>query len=226
VAKAVQEAFFAAVPASQRVDKLTHIFGTAPKAGPEDAVKVQNEIRSHLMKAGKPGFVEETFINFEQAYRLILELGGIPCYPTLADGTTPICGYEEPVEKLIGELKARRIYCAEYIPIRNKPDVLSRYVKTVRKAGIVVLGGTEHNTLDLLPIEPTCLNGVPVPEDIKDIFWEGACVAAAHQFLTLHGECGFVDNNGNCNPAYNNDEERIDAFRRLGAAVIGTYQKK
>lgn len=220
VAKAFQEAFFAAVPAEQRVEKLAQIFGVAPKAGPDEAVKVQNEIRSHLMKAGKPGFVEETFINFEQAYRLILALGGIPCYPTLADGATPICAYEDPVEKLIRELKANQILCAEYIPIRNKPEVLTHYVTSMRRAGIVVLGGTEHNTLDLLPIEPTCLNGAPVPEEVKAIFWEGTCVAAAHQFLTLHGECGFVDDRGRGNPAYDGDEARIEAFRRIGEAVL------
>ena len=70
---------------------------------------MQNEIRTHLMKAGKPAFVEETFVSFEEACRLILELGGIPCYPTLADGTSPICPYEEPVEKLIENIRRRGI---------------------------------------------------------------------------------------------------------------------
>ncbi len=225
VAKAFQEALFEKVPAQQRVEKMTKIFGTAPKAGPDDAVKIQNEIRSHLMKAGKPGFVEETFLNFDQAHRLILELGGIPCYPTLADGTSPICAFEDPVEKLIAAMKERKIFCAEYIPIRNKSDVLSQYVKAVRRAGIPVLGGTEHNTLDLLPIEPACLGSVPVPDDVKDIFWEGACVVAAHQVLTLRGECGFVDGQGKLNPAYQSDEGRIKAFAQIGAGVIAKYQE-
>jgi len=226
VAKAFQEALFATVPSGQRVEKLTKIFGAAPKAGPDDAVKVQNDIRSYLMKAGKAGYVDETFVNFEQAYRLILELGGIPCYPTLADGTAPICTFEDPVEKLISAMKDRRIYFAEYIPIRNKPEVLSQYVKAVRKAGIPVTGGTEHNTLDLLPIEPTCVGGVPVPEDVKEIFWEGACVAAGHQFMTLHDECGFGDSAGALNPKYTSDESRIEAFKKIGAAVIRKYQER
>jgi hypothetical protein len=233
VAQAFQEALFARVPgpadgragspAAGRAEAMRRLFGAAPTAGPDDAVAVQNDIRSHLMKAGKAAFVDEALISFDQGYRLIVELGGIPCYPTLADGASPICGYEEPVEKLIGTLKDNRIYCAEYIPIRNQPDVLTRYVKAVRAAGFVVTGGTEHNTLDLLPMEPTCLKGQPVPEDVKEIFWEGACVAAAHQFLTLHGQCGYVDGRGMLNPGYSSDEERIAAFRRLGAAVIDKY---
>jgi hypothetical protein len=165
VCQAFQEAIFARVPAAERIEKLTRAFGlaTPPKFGPEEAVKIQNEIRAQLMKAGKPAYVAETFVNFEQAQRLILEMGGIPAYPTLADGTSPICPFEEPVEKLIADIKARGFECAEFIPIRNTPEVLTQYVRAMRAAGLVVTGGTEHNTLDLLPIEPTCVKALAVP---------------------------------------------------------------
>jgi hypothetical protein len=225
VAQAFQEAFFRIVSADKRAAKLGEIFGGECKCDAQNAVKVQNEIRSNLMKAGKRGFVQETFVNFEQAYRLILALGGVPCYPTLADGVMPMCGFEDPVEKLIENVKARNIHCVEFIPGRNQPDVLSRYVKAIRAAGLVVLGGTEHNSLDLIPIEPSCVKGAAVPEDIKDIFWEGACVVAAHQFLTLNGQVGFVDANGKPNTKYTTSEDRIAAFKKLGAAVIAKYQE-
>jgi hypothetical protein len=222
ICQAFQEAFFAAIPPDQRSEKLARMLGANPSSV-EDPVKVQNDIRTHLMKAGKPAFVEETFITFEQAYRLILELGGIPCYPTLADGTKPICAYEDPIEKLIESLCSSRIHMAEFIPIRNTPEVLEKYVAAMRAAGIPVLAGTEHNTLDLLPIEPTCLCGAPIPEACKAIFWEGACVAAAHQFLSMNGECGYVDSDGNLNPAYATQEQRIQGMAKLGAAVIEQY---
>jgi hypothetical protein len=227
VCQAFQEAIFARVPAAERIEKLTRAFGlaTPPKFGPEEAVKIQNEIRAQLMKAGKPAYVAETFVNFEQAQRLILEMGGIPAYPTLADGTSPICPFEEPVEKLIADIKARGFECAEFIPIRNTPEVLTQYVRAMRAAGLVVTGGTEHNTLDLLPIEPTCVKALAVPEEVKEIFWEGACVVAAHQFLTLHGECGFVDAQGKPNPDYPDANARIAAFKSLGEAVIQRYLK-
>lgn len=224
-AQAFQEALFAKVPENQRIERLTQIFGSVPKVSPNDAVKIQNEIRSQLMKAGKPGYVEETFVNFDEAKRLILALGGIPCYPTLADGTKPICGYEEPVDTLIENVRRSGVRCAEFIPIRNSPAVLSAYVKAMRQAGLVVTAGTEHNTLDLLAIEPTCVGEQRVPADVKEIFWEGACVVAAHQFLTLNGECGFVDSQGNPNPAYKSDDERITAMAKLGSAVIQRYQE-
>jgi hypothetical protein len=217
VCQAFQERFFELVPVTERIEKLTKILGATPKAGPEDAVTIQNEIRGHLLKAGKPAYVAETFIGFDEAYELIVELGGIPCYPTLADGANPICAFENPVEKLIAELKRRKIGSAEFIPIRNNAAVLSRYVKAFRTAGMIVTAGTEHNTLDLIPIEPTCIGGQPIPEEIKAIFWEGCCVVAAHQFLRLHGETGFVAECG---------EDRIAMLKRLGSAVIRKYRGK
>jgi len=224
VAQAFQEELFRRVPAGERVERLGKILGAASKAsGEDDTVTMQTEIRSHLMKSGKPAFVAETFVSFDEAYRLILELGGIPCYPTLADGTSPICAYETPIDQLIDNVRGLNVHMAEFIPIRNTPEVLTEYVKAMRAAGLAIVGGTEHNTLDLLPIEPTCIGGAPVPDEVQEIFWEGACVAAAHQFLMLHGECGFVDAAGEPNTAYDSAERRIEAFAKLGAAVIQRY---
>jgi hypothetical protein len=62
-----------------------------------------------------------------------------------------------------------------------------------------------------------------VPDNIRTIFWEGACVAAAHQFLTLHTECGYVDGNGQPNQRYHSPDDRIKELARLGAAVIQRY---
>ena len=220
VAQAFQEALFEQVPLAQRLAALEKICGAAPKAKPDEAVKIQNELRSHLMKAGKPGYVEEKFVCFEEAYRLVLELGGVPCYPVLADGTSPICGFEAPASQLAETLRARQIHCAEFIPLRNKPEVLTEYVTTLRKGGIVVTGGTEHNTLDLVPLAPACAGGAPIPQAVQEIFWEGTCVVAAHQSLARKGECGLVDGAGALNPRYDSSEARIAALRQIGAAEI------
>ncbi|NIA07819.1 MAG: hypothetical protein GWP14_09355 [Actinobacteria bacterium] len=213
IAQAFQELLFKKVKPQQRGEFLAKLFGAASKADPEEAVAVQGEIRSQLMKANKPAFVAEAFVNFKEACELILELGGIPCYPTLADGTEPICEYENPVEKLIEELKANNIYMAELIPIRNQPSVLKDYVTAIRRAGIAVVGGTEHNTRDVLAIEPKCVGEQEVPEEIKEIFWEGACVVAAHQFLSTQGHLGYVG------------QQNISEFAKLGAAVIRKYEE-
>jgi hypothetical protein len=223
VAQAFQEALFKRLPPDDRADFLTGLF-TTPSKSPEDAATVQGEIRSHLMKAGKPGFIEETFVDFRHAYQLVLALGGIPCYPTLADGASPVCPFETPVEKLIDEIKARGIHFAELIPIRNSPEVLTQYATSMREAGLVLTAGTEHNTRDLLPIEPTCVNGQPIPPEVNEIFREGASVVAAHQYFGFRREPGYVDSQGKLNPNFTSAEERIQAFRSLGDAVIARYR--
>lgn len=225
VAQAFQETLFAKVLESDRAEALSKILGVEYTGQADEAVKIQGEIRTHLMKAGKPAFVTEQFVNYPEARELILELGGIPCYPTLADGAKVVCEYEQPVEALIDNILGMDVHCAELIPIRNTPEVLTEYVTKMRAAGIAVTGGTEHNTLDLIGLEPTCVGGVAVPDEVKDIFWEGACVIAAHQFLTLHNECGYVDATGNPNPDYENAEDRIQSLAKLGAVVIQKYFK-
>ncbi|MCI0498107.1 MAG: hypothetical protein L0Y36_00295 [Planctomycetales bacterium] len=214
--QAFQEVFFEKVGSGQRRDKLSALFGVAPKADVEDAVGIQNEIRSALMKAGRVCFVSERFVSPVQARELIADLGGISCYPVLADGAGQRCEYETPVKTLIEALNADGYTAAELIPVRNQPEVLSEYVTAIRRAGIAVVAGTEHNTPDVLPMEPACVKGRPIPEPVKAIFREGACVLAAHQFLCAHGETGFADAGG---PA----EERIDAFRKIGIAVLNRY---
>ncbi len=220
IAQVFQEALFAKVPAGQRSEVLSRVYGLPAKSSPDDAVQIQNEFRSNLLKAGKPAFVAEGFVNDVEAKKMILGMGGIPCYPTLADGASPICPYEETPEILIANIQGMGIPMAEFIPIRNTPEVLSKYVKAMRAAGLAVVGGTEHNTLELIPLEPTCLKGAPVPEDVQAIFWEGACVIAAHQFLNAHGESGFVDDGGKPAGGYSSNDDRIRAFAELGAAVI------
>ena len=226
IAQFFQQLFFQQVPEESRPAKLAEILGGPSLAGPGEAVKIQGEIRSALMKAGKAAFVAEVFLNFEEAYELILALQAVPCYPTLADGTSPVCDFERTPEKLIDELKTRGIHMAEFIPLRNSPEVLGQYVRAMRAAGIAVVGGTEHNTLDLIGLEPACQNNQPLPADVREIFYEGMCVAAAHQFLVLHGQCGFVDEKGTPAGQFDSAEARIKSFAKLGLAVIEKFYQQ
>ncbi|MCC5874765.1 MAG: hypothetical protein JJU11_00970 [Candidatus Sumerlaeia bacterium] len=224
--RAFQERFFSLVAMESRISMLAKILGTTPKSDPNDAVAVQGEIRSHLMKAGKPAYIPESFATVAEGRELVIELGGIPCYPVLADGTSPLCGFEDPAEELPARLAERGFHMAEFIPTRNTPGMLLKYVKALRRAGIIVTAGTEHNTLDLISLEPTCLNGEPVPPEAMEIFREGACVVAAHQYLALHGGEGYVDSSGILNDNHSSDEDRIKVFRTLGERLISRFREK
>jgi hypothetical protein len=226
VALALQEALFAAVPAAERLARLPALLGGPCKLrDAEDAVGVQNEVRNHLMKAGKPGFVPESYIDVARAMALILELGGVPCYPVLADGANPMGQFEARPADLVASLGKVGIWAAEFIPNRNAPALLVDYVKTLRAAGVVVVAGTEHNTLDLLPIMPSA-KGAPVPAELLPVLWEGACVMAAHQYLVAHGETGYVTPEGTLHPAYPDAEARIADFAALGEAVVAEFRKR
>ena len=223
LAQAFQEVFFDKIGAARRIEKLESILAVKLKNASDDVVGIQGQIRSCLMKSGKSCFAPEAYLTLPQAKELVGQMGGIVCYPVLADGASPICEFETPVGKLIEHLKAENVEMVELVPIRNKLDVLRRYVAAIRKAGLAVVAGTEHNTLDVIPIEPMCLADVPIPDDLKEIFVEGAYVAAAHQYLTLTGQCGFVDTSGNPNPRYKDAKSRIAAFCKIGKAVVAKY---
>lgn len=222
VALGFQLALFDEIPVDARAGVLEKVYGQAPRAAADDAIATQGELRSRLMKAGCPAFVEETPVPFTDALAFIRGLGAIAVYPTLADGVSPMCGYEDPVEDLIERMGGHEIYGAELIPVRNTPAVVDRYVTTWRDAGIFVMVGTEHNTQERIPVAPTCLDGVELSDVVKDITWEGTCVVAAHQHLMQQGKAGFADSTGALNPTFPDAETRIRYFAELGEELLFT----
>ena len=214
IARAVEEAF-RALPASERAALLEAAFGAPSAVDADDPAALQGEIRSRLLKSGTAGFVPEVPLGFDEAYRYVLEMDGIPCYPTLADGVTPTCPFEDPATDLAATLVARGIHAAELIPIRNTSAVVDEYVAAFTEAGLIVMAGTEHNTPDRIPLDPFCVDG-PVSDASRQAFWEGTCVVAAHQHLTSVGEPGFVDASG----ALVGDDAHRARLIELGAQII------
>jgi len=192
IARAVQEVASASDDPAGALEKA---YGGAPKADPADVVAVQGEVRSRLIKAGTPGFVGEVPLTFDEAYAYVLAMDGIPCYPTLADGVDPVCPFEADPDALAAELVRRGIHAAELIPIRNKVTTVDAYVKAFANAGIIVMAGTEHNTLDPIPFDPACVDG-PISDTARQAFWEATCIVAAHQARVAAGQPGFVDDQG------------------------------
>ena len=194
IARAVQEALFT-LPAGERAALLERAYGGPSKVAPDDPAALQGEIRSRLLKVGTPGYAPEVPLAFEDAYAYVLAMGGIPCYPTLADGVDPVCPFEDPAEALASELVARGIHAAELIPNRNASAVVDAYVAAFTAAGLIVMAGTEHNTPDRMPLDPACADG-PVSPASRQAFWDATCIVAAHQHLVATGEPGYVDATG------------------------------
>lgn len=212
VAMAFQRAL-AELPLPARAEVLERAYGAPSGIDIDDPVALQAEIRSRLIKVGTPGFVAEVPLSFADAYRYVLEMDGIPTYPTLADGVQPICPFEDPAENLAAQLLERGIHAAELIPVRNTSACVDAYVKAFTDAGIVVMAGTEHNTADRIPIEVACVDG-PVSEYARQAFWEAACVVAAHAFEVAAGRPGYVDTTGA------RTSRAITELVELGSAII------
>ena len=220
VATAFQEALFRAAPPGHRGNLLARVLGGPGGGDADDPVAVQGEIRARLMKAGRPAFVPESPVSFDDAYRLVLEMGGIPCYPTLADGVSPVCGWEAPPAALAERVLARGMHAAELVPNRNATEVVDAYVAALRGAGVVVMAGTEHNTRERIPLEPRCVDGSRPSPAARAAFREATCVVAAHQHLRATGHRGYVDGEGRLDPGFPDGESRIRWYAELGEELI------
>jgi hypothetical protein len=198
---------------------LKDIFGGKElKSSAENVAGVENEIRSNLLKAGGAAFVpetEEAFLSVEAVCKIILEAGGIPTYPFLADDANwNYTDFEGDLEGVANELTKRGFHSVEFITTRNDVKLLEEYATYLHEQGFVVTFGSEHNSPMMEPIELFARNKTPLSEKLLQINYEGACVIAAHQHLVAKGLTGYVDKEGNA------DRARREEFVRLGDELI------
>ncbi len=164
-----------------------------------DSTSLQNEIRARLLKAGKPAFVEEkeeAFLSPERVRELVLDGGGIPCYPILADDRAGLNEHECDPERLADTLIGRGVHAVEFIPQRNSLKLLKRYVRVFRARGFCITFGTEHNTPRKLSLVPAARGQTPLDSELREVAFEGAGILAAHQERLRQGHEGFVAANG------------------------------
>lgn len=218
--QALQSAVFERTNPAERQEFLQQLYQIDGDVETQDVVKTQNELRTYLLKQGKAAYVEESYISPEEAAKLITGLGGYVSYPILIDGAPSVSPFEGPPEALVEHLLERQIGATEFIPTRNDLETLRTHVKALREQGFVVGAGTEHNDAVWIPLLPACKQTMPLTDDLLDIFWEGACVAVAHQYLRAKGKPGFQ--------FFTDHAERLaqlDSMRELGARVIGVLRR-
>lgn len=171
---------------------LTTLYdGKEPKANLESNSAVEIEIRNNLLKAGGKAFVEEdekAFLSLDAVIDIIVNAGGIPCYPVLLDDPKGnITDYEVDKEALLAELSRKKIFCIELIPGRNDAGILEDFVQFFHSKEFIILFGTEHNTPDMIPLTVSCRHQVRLPDELKKISFDSACIIAAHQYLRAQG---------------------------------------
>ncbi len=223
VAKAVRVKVFEKYSTvSERFEFFKLLYsGAEPSANLESNAEVENEIRNMLLKAGKKAFVEENskaFLEVGVIKDIIVNAGGIPTYPLLADNPKgEYTRFEQDKNVLLDELKARNVHSIEFIPNRNDINRLKEYAMFFWNNGFLVTFGTEHNAPDMIPMTVETRGGIPLDDELKELSYKGACVVAAHQYLVSKGEDGYIKANGDRN------SESLDAFVELGHAVISKF---
>lgn len=203
---------------------LNRIFdGKIIKSAIDDHAGLENEIRANLLKAGGAAFVPEdpkAFLTLEEVMELIIDAGGIPCYPVLLDfGDESYTDYEADKEKLLEVLKSKNVFSIELIPGRNKFHILKEFVQFFNNNGFVITFGSEHNTPKLDPIKICAGGGIELDDELKQINYEGAAVIAAHQYLIAKGQEGYLRN------GVAKVDEKAD-FIELGKAVISSFMER
>lgn len=208
-----------------QLDFLESLYnGKKSEAGLSDPSALENEIRSNLLKAGGPAFVEEdesSFMELSKIIKIIIRAGGIPCYPVLLDDPTgKYTEFENEPEKLCSALTRLGIECIELIPGRNDLRTLKKFVEFFNRKGFIITFGTEHNTPEMIPLTVTARGGEPLDESLKKIAWEGACIIAAHQYLRADGRQGYVLPDGK------HSKQQKEDLTMLGQLVIEYFLTK
>lgn len=225
LARALREKMDAGYPvAEENLAFYSLIFGgKALVSDHTNQAAVENEIRNNLLKAGGPAFIPEppeAFLDSEMVCGMILNQGGIPTYPFLADDSNGnFTHFEGSKEKAAEILQERNIWSVEFITTRNSLEVLEEYVCYFDSLGFAVTLGSEHNTPAMEPIGLKARKMTPLSPVLEEINYKGACLVAAHQYLVATEGQGWLDASGK--PFMEKSGEMIS----LGKALIA-YVKK
>ncbi len=170
------------------------VVGKAPPSQVD--AELQNHVRSHLLKAGKPCYVAEdpaAFPTVAGLRSLYLSLGSIPTYPVLGD---PITDGERDIASWCDRLDGWGFRALELIPARNTEPRMTAVVAEATRRGWPVFDGTEHNTPAMEPM--TTRWGLD--ERFRPRLREGALVLLGHQRRVAVGSSGYVDACGDLVP--------------------------
>lgn len=223
IAQGIRQAVFEkAAAADDRSQLFRKLFsGKDLKAPLGNIAMIENEIRGNLLKSGGAAFVPEdpkSFLSLDEVINLIVDAGGIPCYPVLLDDPDGnFTEYESNKHTLLKVLIQRKVWSVEFIPGRNSFEILKEYVTFFHENGFIVTFGTEHNTPQLDPLTVTCRGKVPLDDEFRNINYEGAAVIAAHQYLMAKGEEGYMS-------GFKPKTDKRESFVKLGKAVLAYYR--
>ena len=205
-----------------KLDFVTNLYsGEAPKADINSNSSFEGELRSRLLKAGGAAFVaedESSFLPIPELVDIIIDAGGIPCYPVLLDDKNgSYTEFEVNKEALLKRLTQLKVGAVELIPGRNNIEHLRSFVSFFHKNGFLVSFGTEHNSPEMIPLEVKAGGGTMLDDFLLKINEEAAFVYISHQERIKKGEEGYIDLEGQCKNLQKADfiEEGKSIFKKF-----------
>ncbi|MBN1127925.1 MAG: PHP domain-containing protein [Chitinispirillaceae bacterium] len=159
---------------------------------------------------------KDQYMRFREAYTLILNAGGVPCYSIGGIPANKISECESGAHRLADFLQRARIFAVDIFPLRTELELLKTYVSVLSQRNFCVTFGTGHNTPERPPFVPALYGNQPLDQDLTKTGWEGACILAAHQEAHKRNKMGYVNNQGELQVDQKN---RMD-FIALGAKAI------
>ncbi|MBN1872787.1 MAG: hypothetical protein JXA33_01040 [Anaerolineae bacterium] len=156
----------------------------------DDGPKIQDLVRSKLMKRGGVGYVQpspDTFPSVEEVNTVIIAAGALPC-ATWLDGTS---AGEQAIEELLDLLIGKGIVALNIIPDRNwniadpetkarKVANLYKVVELAQRLDLPLNVGTEMNKYGLKLVDDF---DVPELEPVREAFLDGAYFIYGHTVL-------------------------------------------
>jgi len=204
---------------------LTKLYsGDAPLADLNNNNSFEGELRSKLLKAGGAAFVtedESSFLPIPELVEIIIDGGGIPCYPVLLDDKNgSYTDFEKNPEALLNRLKELNVGAVELIPGRNNIINLKPFVKFFHDHNFLVSFGTEHNTPEMAPMEVKAGGNTFLDDYLLGINEETACIFTAHQERVKKGLEGYIDSDGQCKTSEKN------IFIKEGQSILDNFLSK
>jgi hypothetical protein len=173
--------------------------GEAAAAHRHDPIWVQNEIYTRVLTSNPSVATwteKQQYMRLREAFSLIIDGGGIPCYSVGAIHVKCAADCERDALKLALTLERNRIHAVDFFPLHAELEILKTYVHVFVSRGFCVTFGTGNNTPERLPLAPTLYGGQPLDEDLMKTGWEGTCLLAGHQEMRKANRTGFVDGQG------------------------------
>lgn len=168
---------------------FAQLTGTDAKEG--DAAR-QDQLRSALLKSGKPCYVAEdpaAFPTVPALRQVFLDLGAIPTYPILGN---PVTSGESDIPALFDRIAAWGFHAVEVISPRNTDERLIAILAEAAKRGWPVTDGTEHNT----PVRDPLITRAAVDPRFAAQFQAGALCVLGHAAERAAGRPGYVHPDG------------------------------